>query len=145
MKNKKPHRKEHISKKIKMLRKIYLWLILFMFCIVLYDSFMHELPFYYVIFYVVGIIIGRLVSSFSEFYMQEDEKIFTIRSTPTGIIMIVLLLLIRFFIGKIMLSKFNIVWTADALYLFFIGIYFSKVKNMLKQLDKQFYQKLFGE
>jgi len=106
---------------------------------------MHELPFYYVIFYVVGIIIGRLVSSFSEFYMQEDEKIFTIRSTPTGIIMIVLLLLIRFFIGKIMLSKFNIVWTADALYLFFIGIYFSKVKNMLKQLDKQFYQKLFGE
>jgi len=145
MKNKKPHRKEHISKKVKVLRKIYLWLILFMFFIVLYDSFMHELPFYYVIFYVVGIIIGRLVSSFSEFYMQEDEKIFTIRSTPTGIIMIVLLLLIRFFIGKIMLSKFNIVWTADALYLFFIGIYFSKVKNMLKQLDKQFYQKLFGE
>ena len=145
MKNEKTHRKEHISKKVKVLRKIYLWLILLMFCIVLYDSFMHELPFYYVLFFIAGIIIGRLVSTFSEFYIQEDEKIFTIRSTPTGIVIILLLLLIRFFIGKIMLTQFNIIWTADALYLFFIGIYSAKVRNMLRQLDKQVYERLFGE
>ena len=145
MKNVKTHRKEHTSKKNKVLRKIYLGLMLFMFSIVLYYSFMHELPFYYILFFIAGMNIGRLVSTFSKFYIQEDEKIFTFRSTPMGIIVIVLLLLIRVILGKLILTQFNIVWTADALYLFFIGIYSAKVRNMLRQLDKQVYQRLFGE
>ena len=98
-----------------MLRKIYLGLMLFMFSIVLYDSFMHELPFYYILFFIAGMNIGRLVSTFSKFYIQEDQKIITFRSTPVGIMVIVLLLVIRFIIGKLILTQFNIVWTADAL------------------------------
>lgn len=144
MKNVKTSIKEHTSKKIKVLRKIYLGLMLFMFIIVLHDSFMHDLPFYYVLFFIGGLFIGRLVSTFSKFYIQEDEKIITFRSTPVGIIVIVLLLLIRFIVGKLILTQFNIVWTADALSLLFIGIYFAKVKNMFKQVDKQVYQKFFG-
>ena len=144
MKNAKTRIKEHTSKKINVLRRIYLGLILLMFGIVLYDSFMHELPFYYVLFFIAGLFVGHLVSSFSKFYIQEDEKIITFQSTPMGIIVIVLLLLIRFILGKLILTQFNIVWTADALYLLFIGIYYAKAKNMLKQIDKQVYQKFFG-
>jgi len=35
-------------------------------------------------------IIGQLVSTFSKFYREEDEKKVTFRSTPSGIMVIVL-------------------------------------------------------
>lgn len=145
MKKLKTQRKEHTSKKIQVLTKIYLALILVMFSVVVYDSFVHALPFYYILFLIAGLIFGRLISSLSKFYIKEDEKILTFQSTSLGIIVIILLLVIRFTVGKIILKQFDIIWTADAIYLFFIGVYYAKVKNMVRQIDIQVYQKFFGE
>jgi len=143
MKNKRKHRKEHLSNKVRILSKIYLGLILFMFAVVIYDSFFHELPFYYILFLLGGFITGRMVTSFTKFYILEDEKMLTFQSTPVGILLLILLLVIRFAIGKFTLKQFDVIWTADALYLFFIGIYYAKMKNIIRQLDKRVYHKLF--
>jgi len=145
MKNTRTYRKEHMSNKAQILRKIYLGLILIMFIVVIHDSFVHELPFYYILFLIGGLIIGRIVALFTIFYIKEDEKILTFRSTPLGIFVLILLLVIRFAIGKFILRDFNIIWTANALYLFFVGIYYSKMKNIIRQVDKQVYKKLFDE
>ena len=145
MKKLKTQRKEHTSKKIQVLTKIYLALILVMFSVVVYDSFVHALPFYYILFLIAGLIFGRLISSLSNFYIKEDEKILTFQSTSLGIIVIIFLLVIRFTVGKIILKQFDIIWTADTIYLFFIGVYYAKVKNMVRQIDIQVYQKFFGE
>ena len=134
-----------MSNKAQILRKIYLGLILIMFIVVIHDSFVHELPFYYILFLIGGLIIGRIVALFTIFYIKEDEKILTFRSTPLGIFVLILLLVIRFAIGKFILRDFNIIWTANALYLFFVGIYYSKMKNIIRQVDKQVYKKLFDE
>ncbi len=51
-------------------------------------------------------IIGQLVSTFSKFYREEDEKKVTFRSTPAGIMVIALILLNRFIPGKIILVQY---------------------------------------
>lgn len=60
-------------------------------------------------------------------------------------IITILLLVIRFFAGRIILEEFNVIWATDGVYLLFIGIYYAKVKNMFKQIDEQVYEYFFKD
>jgi hypothetical protein len=53
-----------------------------------------------------------------------------------------LLLGLRFFEGRIILEQINVVWAADAIYLLLIGIYYSRIKNMINQIDERVYSYL---
>ena len=55
-------KKAHTDRKIKISGIIYLSLVLVMLIIVIIDSFQHELPFYYILFFIAGLVIGKLVS-----------------------------------------------------------------------------------
>jgi hypothetical protein len=68
-----------------------------------------------------------------------DSETFTITSSTFGLVITLLLLSIRFVWGKPILEFANIQWTTDALYLFFIGIYWSKLKSMIRQMDELIY------
>ncbi|MFK5856050.1 MAG: hypothetical protein QM503_07965 [Bacteroidota bacterium] len=143
MKNRKRYHKEHSSKKVKVIRWINIWLIVFMFAVVIHDSFVHELPFYYILFLIGGLVIGRFVAATQKFSVNEDAEILTIEGSPLAIIITLILLVIRFFAGKLILEEFNIVWVADALYLLFIGIYYANIKRIIREIDERVYSKLF--
>jgi len=145
MKNIKKHRKEHASRKLKIMRLINVGLIIFMFIVVIYDSFVHYLPFYYILFFFVGYVIGSLVSRTQRFQLNEASKILTVESHPLGISIMLFLLFVRLFIGKLILLEFHVLYATDALYLLFIGIYFAKIKAMIKQMDKRVYDRFFEQ
>lgn len=115
-----------------------------MFGIVIHDSFVHELPFYYILFILIGLIVGRFVSRFQKFSVKQEVEILTVEANPIGIIITLILLGVRFFAGEIILKELNVVWTADAIYLLFIGIYYSKIKSIIRQIDERVYTQLFG-
>ena len=118
-------------------------LIILMFVIVLHDSFLHELPFYYILFHFGGVFIGRFVALTQKVLIREDAKTLTLKVRPAGLVITVVLLGLRYFAGKYILEEFDVVWAMDAVYLLFIGIYFAKLKNMLKQIDEQVYAYIF--
>ena len=120
-------------------------LILFMFAVVLHDSFVHELPFHYILFFIGGLSIGRILAATQKFTVKKDMAILTIEGNPLAIIVTIILLVIRLFIGKLILADLNVVWTADALYLFFVGIYYAKIKYIVRQMDERVYIKLFED
>ena len=51
-----------------------------------------------------------------------------------------MLLVFRYAFGKILLVDFHVVYASGALYLFFIGIYYSKWRMVLKKIDEVIYQ-----
>jgi uncharacterized membrane protein AbrB (regulator of aidB expression) len=116
-----------------------------MFGIVIHDSFVHALPFYYVLFFLGGIVIGRFVASSDKLVVKENVKQLTLEFNPIGIVVTLLLLVIRFFAGKLILEEFRVIWAADALYLLFIGIYYARIKHMIRQFDEKVYEMFFEE
>ena len=145
IKKRKQYDRAHVSRKIKIIRWINIGLILFMFVVVIHDSFVHELPFYYILFLLGGLGIGRLVAATQKFSVDKDAEILTIEGNPLAIAITLILLVIRFFAGKLLLADFNIVWVTDALYLLFIGIYYSNIKRIIREIDERVYSKLFED
>ena len=143
MKKSKQFHQKHTDKKIKLAGRAYFFQILFMFVIVIHDSFVHELPFYYFLYAIGGLLVGRFVAFTQKVMIAEDKKTLTLKVRPIGMVITFLLLLLRYFAGRMILEDFNVVWAMDGVYLFFIGVYFAKVKNMLKQIDEQLYVYLF--
>ena len=141
----KQYRKQYTSKKVKMTQWVNIGLIVFMFGIVIHDSFVHNLPFYYILFILGGLIIGHFISKTAKVTFKEGAKVITVGSNLAGIIITLVLIVVRFFAGKLILDEFSIIWTADAIYLFFIGIYYSKIQNIIQQIDEDVYARLFED
>ena len=141
----KRYRSQHTSKKVKLLRWINIGLILLMFIVVIHDSFIHDLPFYYVLYFIGGFVVGKLIASSDKLTVKEDVKQLTLEFNPLGIVVTVLLLVIRFFAGKLILEEFEVLWAVDALYLIFIGIYYARIKHLVRQFDEKVYIKFFEE
>jgi len=143
MKEKRQFHKKKTDAKVKLFNRIFIGLMLFLFGIVLYDSFIHTLPFYYILFWFGGIVVGRFVATTQKISTKNDNGKLTIQIKPAGIVLTILLLILRFFAGKLILLDFDVIWTSDALYLFFIGIYYSRRRDMAKQIDERVYTFLF--
>lgn len=139
MKQRKLFIKTYSDAKIKRAKWINIGMIIFISATVLHDSFKHELPFYYILFLLAGLIIGRIVSIFQKVSNKKEEKLLTIESNRFAILVTVILMSIKYFTGKIILGQFNVVWISDAILLVFIGIYYSKLKNMFNQIDERVY------
>lgn len=136
-------RKQYFNKKIRANGRIYAVVILIMFGIVMYDSFRNDLPFHYILYAIAGILTGRIYYYTREILFDENTSRITYRSNPAGIIIGIVLLVLRFYAGNIILEAFNVMWITDAVYLFFIGVYLSKLKTMIKQIDDKLFAYLY--
>ncbi len=59
-----------------------------------------------------------------------------------SIVFLFLLIVLRFIIGRRVLESFHVIEISDALYLFFIGIYYIRWKVIINQTDELYYQVL---
>ena len=139
---KKEYLTERVEKKILIMHHLLRVIILIMSGIVLYDSFYIDIPFYFILFFFGGRIIGRFYKYIIRIDHIEESNSFTITISRINIIITLLLIVIRFILGKWILDLMHIVQYADAIYLFFIGINYSKWRSIIVQLDNKVYQKL---
>jgi hypothetical protein len=131
--------KQKADKRLLLRNYVFQALIFLLFLIVLYDSFIHKTPFYYICFLLLGLFIGKVLSIADRVKQSEEDGTFTVISTPYGIIITLFLLSFRFFWGRQILDFANVLYATDALYLLFIGIYWSKWKSTLRQMDEIIY------
>jgi len=139
MRKKKTYLKQRTEKKMLIRQYALQMLILFMFAIVLYDSFKHQTPFYYICFLLLGLFIGRIFSLTDRVKLASESETFIITTSSFSLIITLILLSFRFVWGRSTLQFANVLWSTDALYLLFIGIYWSKLKSMVSQIDEIIY------
>ena len=131
------------DKRIKRLNIVIQLSIVIMVLIVVYDSYVFETPLYYMFFFLFGAICGRLFFFFYTVNVDENNLKLSLASSKGSIVLLLLLVLLRFYVGVRILDSFNVIQVTDALYLFFIGIYWSKWKVVLKQIDNLYYELLY--
>jgi hypothetical protein len=120
-------------------------LILLMFSIVLYDSFIYQIPFYYVCFLLLGLAIGRTVSLIVRIKHCTEKDNFRIETSVYSLVITLALLSVRFLWGRHLLEYLNVLWATDALYLIFVGVYFAKRRSLVRQMDEIVYGWIGGE
>ena len=114
-------------------------LVVIMFLLVLYDAFKHDTPLYYICFFLLGLFVGRIFSITDKVTHSREAGKFPVETSPYGIVITLFLLSFRFFWGRYLLDFANVLYTTDALYLLFIGIYRSKCRSTVKQADEIIY------
>ncbi|WP_019668111.1 hypothetical protein [Eudoraea adriatica] len=115
---------------------------LVMIVIVFYDSYVFRTPLYYVIFAWVGAIVGKLFFFSHKVQVNEENLELKLTTNRGSIVLLLLLIVVRFIIGRRVLESFHVIEISDALYLFFIGIYYTKWKVIINQIDELYYQVL---
>lgn len=139
---KKDYLTKRVAKKILVMHHMIRAMILIMSGIVLFDSFYIDIPFHFILFFFGGRIIGRFYKDIIRIDHIEESNSFTITISRINILISLLLIAIRFILGKWILDLMHIVPYTDAIYLFLIGINYSKWRSIIKQLDNIVYQKL---
>lgn len=132
--------KNHANKRLLRMKLIIRIVILIMGVIVLYDAFIYKTPLYYMLFWLCGALLGNFFNISYKVIINEESLKISLTNNFWSIVFLVLILLIRFVIGKSVLQSFNVVLITDALYLFSMGIYYSKWKVIIKQIDNLYYQ-----
>ena len=115
-------------------------MILVMFGFVLHDSYVHGLPFHYILFTLAGIFVGKIYHVSSKVHFNKEEGIIESELGLFAVVVMLLTFFVRYYGGNWALKQFHIVWYSDALYLFFIGLYIEKIIVMKKQIDELVYK-----
>lgn len=110
--------------------------------VVMYDSFIHNIPLYYILFVLAGWLVGKLFFFTHKIVQKENTSKITLKSNRWSIALLLLMFVFRFFIGKQFLESFNTIWASDGILLLFIGIYHSKWNTLVKQMDELYYKLL---
>ncbi len=131
--------KEKADKKLIVRHYLFQALIILMFAVVLYDSFTSEIPFYYICYLLLGLLVGRILSVAEKVKHSEENDSFTIELSTANFIIVLVLLSGRFIFGKYLLDLAHVLWATDALYLIYIGIYWAKSKSVVRQVDEMIY------
>ena len=115
-------------------------LVVYMSAVVIYDSFKHATPLYYILFYFSGLVIGRIYHRLLHIKHTKPNEEIILKGGKWDIAISLILVLFRHTIGIEVLEFEHFVWAADALYLIYIGIYRSKWKGIVRQIDDVVYK-----
>lgn len=127
------------DKKIKRTNRIIRISLLIIGLIVLYDAFMYNIPLYYILFSIGGLLIGKLYYLSHKVIVNQENLGLSLENNGLSIVFLIVLITIRFIIGEKLLEKFHVILVTDALNLFFMGIYYSKWKVIMQQIDNLYY------
>ena len=137
---KKTYIKSKAETKLKRKRYLLNGLMFLLAMVVLYDSIEHGTPLYYIVFFWIGLFIGRVFVRLMRVEHESPSDEITLISNRWSLVLTVLLLLFRFFVARQFLEMAHVVYASDAVYLFFIGLYRSKIKGLIFQIDEIVYR-----
>lgn len=79
MKSRRAFYKEHVAKSIRVMMALFIVSYFIMFGVVLYDSFHHHLPFHYILWFLVGLVISflyRAIQKLHCYFFDHDGPLF---------------------------------------------------------------------
>ena len=113
--------KQYVDKRIRARQLIYLAAMLLCFGFILYDSFVNGLPFHYVLFSLLGSILGELLKKTPNVEWSEKEGRIISNRNLFGLLLLIAVISLRKVVFPKILSEMEVVFISDALLLFLLG------------------------
>ena len=113
--------KQYVHRRIHAKKLIYLAAVLLCLGIILYDSFANGLPFHYVLFSLMGGMMGGLMRKMQKTAWCEKEGRIVAKKNFFGMLALVAVIAARKALFPIILSEMEVVFISDALLLFLMG------------------------
>lgn len=135
MKSKRVFYEKHVDKRILISGRIFIIVGLILFIIIMYDSFVYNLPFYYVVFFIIGFLISISYIKTQKLTWNENEQEIVKRKSIFGFILIIFLIILRIFILPEIFFELNIIHITDAILLITIGIFAGRVHFTGRQIE----------
>lgn len=132
--------KHRTDRRLRRVNNFLLLLIALMIAMVVYDAIVYKTPLYYIGFMLAGYLIGGLFKRtlVVEFKVSSDS--FELSTNVVYIVLTVLFIVIRWALAKTILEKLEVVYISNAIYLFFMGLYYSKWRLVMKKIDEVVYE-----
>lgn len=108
--------------------------------IILHDSVVHDLPFHYILFVLLGQVVGTIYKYGHRIHFDGDHSTIQLKTNRWALIFFMVLFLVRVVISPFMFDVLHLVHVSDALLLFHVGIYRSKWQVIIKQVDEMVYR-----
>ena len=149
MKSRRAFYKKHVAKSIRVMMAMFIVSYLVTFGVVLYDSFVHHLPFHYILFFLAGIVISLLYRAIQKLHWNEEEQKIIRKRDVIGLVfsigLFVVLMVVRRFVLPEVFRTFNVIYVSDAIFLTMMGIFFGRTHTIAKQIEEIVFGKMSEE
>jgi len=135
-KSKRDYYLNHVDRRVRLRKLIYFTIFLFVFGITLYDSFIHTLPFHYILFFLVGRVMALILTRAQKVKLSETDSKFTIEWNITGIVIVVVVIISRVLLFPKILTELNVVYVSDAILLIVMGWFLGRVKLLSDKIEE---------
>lgn len=137
MNSKRAYYKEFVDRRLRFVMLIYFVICLVMFGFVLYDSFFYHLPFHYILFFILAILMSLLIKRTQKIQWDEKDKKIVRENTVVGIIIIIAAVAVRVFLLPRILGGFHVIYLSDALFLIIMGWSFGRARMLSGRIDEE--------
>jgi hypothetical protein len=137
MNSKRAYYKEFVDRRLRFVMMIYFVICLAMFGFVLYDSFFYHLPFHYILFFILAILMSLLIKRTQKIQWDEKDKKIVRENTVVGIVIIIAAVAVRVFLLPRILGGFHVIYLSDALFLIIMGWSFGRARMLSGRIDEE--------
>lgn len=134
--------KKHIDRSIRLRLLIYLLIFIVMFSIVLYDSFVNDLPFHYILFMIPGSVFALIWIRTQKIKRKEGDNKFIVESNLTGIFIIVVVIALRKMVFPDILREMNVIFVSDGLLIIAMGWFLARIKLISEKIEEMVFSYL---
>lgn len=117
-------------------------LILILSGFVIYDAVVLKTPLYYIAFLLAGRIVGTVYRKIYRVGHDANSDQFELNTGVFNIILTILLIVFRYAFAEELLGDLRVQWINDGLYLFFIGLHWSKLHILYNQMEEMTFKYL---
>jgi uncharacterized membrane protein HdeD (DUF308 family) len=127
---------KRLNSRIKRLTWMLRILILILTGFVVYDALVLKTPLYYIAFLVAGRFAGTIYRKIYRVDHDSESDQFDLNTGVFNVVLTVMLIVFRFAFAEQLLQYLRVQWINDGLYLFFIGIHWSKLHILYSQMEE---------
>jgi cytochrome c biogenesis factor len=126
--------KKHATKIIRLKAKAFALVSIILLSIVIIDSFRIELPFYYILFFILGLIISVILNQFSSVSWDNVNNKITEDLSVIVLVLLAIYTLFEYFIFPTMMQNLHITYIKAATLLTSSGLYYGRIMFMWKRI-----------
>ena len=136
-KSKSPRRKfykDHVDRKLKIVSTIFIAICIFIFLNLIYDSLVYGLPFYYIVFFFIGFILGHKFKRIYKTEWDADSRKIMRKFDDIGITLLIILIATRVFLSHF-INIFQVTYAHDAMLLLLLGTFSGRVYGIKSSIE----------
>ena len=136
MRHKRVYYKNHVDRRVRLRKLIYLLILLTAFGFTLYDSFTHTLPFHYILFIFVGRVMAQIVNRTQRVTHKEEDDRYTVEWSVIGIVLVIGVILTRAIVFPRILAELHVIYVSDAILLIVIGWLLGRIQLLSATIEE---------